>query len=104
MWTGPSGEELTSSSHVTVMDMLQSPPYTSVLVFNPVDDMDSGEYQCSITVSQASSNEALLPAVNSTTSFLNITGNVHEHITVNDTRYLSFLSCHCFLFQLFLNH
>ena len=97
VWTGPSGEELTGSSRITVMDMLQSPPYTSVLVFNPVDDMDSGEYQCNMTVSQASNNMAILPSMNSTTNFLNITGKVHVHITVNDNRYLSFHSCHCFI-------
>ena len=62
VWTGPSGVQLNSSSRITVMDMLQSPPYTSVLVFNPVDDVDSGEYQCNMTVSQASNNTAILPS------------------------------------------
>ena len=62
VWTGPSGVQLVSSSRITVMDMLQSPPYTSVLVFNPVDDVDSGEYQCNMTVSQNNSNTAILPS------------------------------------------
>ena len=69
VWTGPSGEQLTNSSHVTVMDMLQSSPqaYTSVVVFDQVDDTDSGDYQCNITVSPADNNIAVLPAINITT-------------------------------------
>ena len=65
VWTGPSGEQLTSSSHITVMDMLHSSPYTSVVVFDQVDDTDSGDYQCNITVSPADNN--VLPAMNITT-------------------------------------
>ena len=67
VWTGPSGEQLTSSSHITVMDMLHSSPYTSVVVFDQVDDTDSGDYQCNITVSPADNNVAVLPAMNITT-------------------------------------
>ena len=66
VWTGPSGEQLTNSSHITVMDMLHSSPYTSVVVFDQVDDTDSGDYQCNITVSPADKNIAVLPAVNVT--------------------------------------
>ena len=73
VWTGPSGEQLTSSSHITVMDMLHSSPYTSVVVFDQVDDTDSGDYQCNITVSQASNNPNILPSMSSATSNLNIT-------------------------------
>ena len=75
MWTGPSGEQLTStsSSHITVMDMLHSSPYTSVLVFDQVDDTDSGDYQCNITVSQASNNPNILPSMSNATNSLNIT-------------------------------
>ena len=78
VWTGPSGVQLNSSSHITVMDMLQSPPYTSVLVFNPVDDVDSGEYQCNMTVSQNNNNTAILPSMNSSNITIEITG-LHCH-------------------------
>ena len=43
----PNGEYnytyLTSSSNdrITIVDMLQSAPYTSVLMFDPADDMDT---------------------------------------------------------------
>ena len=82
VWTGPSGEQLTSSSHITVMDMLHSSPYTSVVVFDQVDDTDSGDYQCNITVSPADNNAAVLPATSSTTDFLNVTiaGNQHRQL------------------------
>ena len=73
VWTGPSGEQLTNSSHITVMDMLHSSPYTSVVVFDQVDDTDSGDYQCNITVSQASNSSNILPSMSSATSNLNIT-------------------------------
>ena len=76
VWTGPSGEQLTNSSHITVMDMLHSSPYTSVVVFDQVDDTDSGDYQCNITVSPADSNTMILSSMSSATSNLNITGEV----------------------------
>ena len=74
VWTGPSGEQLTNSSRITVMDMLHSSPYTSVVVFDQVDDTDSGDYQCNITVSQADNNTMVLSSMSSATSHLNITG------------------------------
>ena len=77
VWTGPSGEQLTNSPHITVMDMLHSSPYTSVVVFDQVDDTDSGDYQCNITVSPADNNTLILSSVSSATSYLNITGEVH---------------------------
>ena len=73
VWTGSSGEHLTSSSHITVMDMLHSSPYTSVVVFDQVDDTDSGDYQCNITVSPASNNPNILPSLSNATNNLNIT-------------------------------
>ena len=76
VWTGPSGEQLTNSSHITVMDMLHSSPYTSVVVFDQVDDTDSGDYQCNITVSPADNNTMVLTSMSSATSYLNITGKV----------------------------
>ena len=77
VWTGPSGEQLTNSSHITVMDMLHSSPYTSVVVFDQVDDTDSGDYQCNITVSPADSN--VLSAMNITTIQLSVTGIIEIH-------------------------
>ena len=74
VWTGPSGEQLTNSSHITVMDMLHSSPYTSVVVFDQVNDTDSGDYQCDITVSSANNN--VLPAMGSTTVQLTVTGTI----------------------------
>ena len=71
VWTGPSGEQLTNSS---VMDMLHSSPYTSVVVFDQVNDTDSGDYQCDITVSSADNN--VLPAMGSTTVQLTVTGTI----------------------------
>ena len=73
VWTGPSGEQLTSSSRITVMDMLHSSPYTSVVVFDQVDDTDSGDYQCNIIVSQNSNNPNILPSMISANNNLNIT-------------------------------
>ena len=75
VWTGPSGEQLTNSSHITVMDMLHSSPYTSVVVF---DQVDSGDYQCNITISPADNN--VLPAMGSTTIQLTVTGTAILYI------------------------
>ena len=77
MWIAPNGEQLTSSSsndRITIVDMLQSAPYTSVLMFDPADDMDTGDYQCTMTVVQNSSQPLLLPSSNNATTNLNITG------------------------------
>ena len=63
MWIAPNGEQLTSSSsndHITIVDMLQSAPYTSVLMFDPADDMDTRDYQCNITVVDNYSNQTLI--------------------------------------------
>ena len=76
------------------MDMLHSSPYTSVVVFDQVDDTDSGDYQCNITVSPADSNTMILSSVSSATSYLNITGKVHadNYILVHFYRWPQFLA------------
>ena len=76
VWTGPSGEQLTNTSRVTIIDMFQSSPYQSVIVFDPVDDQDSGQYHCNFTI--ASNNTAVLPVMNSAT--LIITGEMKNLI------------------------
>ena len=77
MWIAPNGEQLTSSSsndRITIVDMLQSAPYTSVLMFDPADDMDTGDYQCNVTVVDNSSQPLILPSSTTATTNLNITG------------------------------
>ena len=75
MWIAPNGEQLTSSSsndRITIVDMLQSAPYTSVLMFDPADDMDTGDYQCAVTVAQNSGQSLILPSSNTATTNVNI--------------------------------
>ena len=72
VWTGPSGAQLENSSRITIVNVLQSPPYTSMLMFDPVDDVDSGDYQCNISVTF--SNSRVLSSSNSSNVTLNITG------------------------------
>ena len=82
MWIAPNGEQLTSSSsndHITIVDMLQSAPYTSVLMFDPADDMDTGDYQCNVTVVDNSNQTLILPSSNNATTNLNVTGTVNVH-------------------------
>ena len=77
MWIAPNGEQLTSSSsndRITIVDVLQSAPYTSVLMFDPADDMDTGDYQCNVTVVDNSSQPLILPSSTTATTNLNITG------------------------------
>ena len=76
------------------MDMLHSSPYTSVVVFDQVDDTDSGDYQCNITVLPADSNTMILSAISSATSYLNITGEVYtgNYILVHFYRWPQFLA------------
>ena len=63
VWIGPSGDQLTDASRVTLMNSSHSSsPYDSVVVFHPVDDSDEGSYQCRITVVSAT-NGSVLPAV-----------------------------------------
>ena len=80
VWTygGPSGEQLTNSSHITVIDMLHSSPYTSVVLFDQVDGTDSGEYWYRITFSQADSNVPARLVI--TRIQLTVTGTIiHEY-------------------------
>ena len=77
MWIVPNGEQLTSSSsndRITIVDMLQSAPYTSVLMFDPADDMDTGDYQCKASVVDNSNQTLILPSSNTITTSLNVTG------------------------------
>ena len=77
MWIAPNGEQLTSSSsndRITIVDMLQSAPYTSVLMFDPADDMDTGDYQCNITVVQNNNQPLIIPSSNNATFNLNVSG------------------------------
>ena len=77
MWIAPNGEQLTSSSSndcITIVDMLQSAPYTSVLMFDPADDMDTGDYQCNVTVVDNSGQPLILPSSTDVTTNHNITG------------------------------
>ena len=77
MWIAPNGEQLTSSSssdRITIVDMLQSAPYTSVLMFDPADDMDTGDYQCNVTVAQDNNQTLILPSSANATTSLNIPG------------------------------
>ena len=96
MWIAPNGEQLTSSSsndRITIVDMLQSAPYTSVLMFDPADDMDTGDYQCNVTVVPNSMETLILAGSNSVTTNLNVTGT-------------KFCTCSCiplFFPQCFLN-
>ena len=79
MWIAPNGEQLTSSSsndRIIIVDMLQSAPYTSVLMFDPADDMDTGDYQCNVTVMRATNQPFLLPSSRNMTTYLNVTGTV----------------------------
>ena len=78
MWIAPNGEQLTSSSsndRITIVDMLQSAPYTSVLMFDPADDMDTGDYQCNVTVVDNSNQPLILPSSpTAIKDFLSISG------------------------------
>lgn len=84
VWIGPHGElgehgmQMTKRSfgRITVVDMTQSSPYTSMLVFDPADDIDTGDYQCNVSVSptDTATNVNVLPSVNSTAINLNVTG------------------------------
>ena len=57
--------------------MLQSAPYTSVLMFDPADDMDTGNYRCTITGMQNSYQPFIIGSSGPTvTTNLNITGQV----------------------------
>lgn len=84
VWIGPHGElgehgeQMTkrSFSRITVSDMTQSLPYTSVVMFDPADDIDTGDYQCNVSVSTANNVANVLSSVNSTAIYLNITGEI----------------------------
>ena len=78
MWIAPNGEQLTSSSsndRITIVDMLQSAPYTSLLMFDPADDIDTGDYQCNVTVADNSNKTLILPSSpTAIKAFLNVSG------------------------------
>ena len=95
MWIAPNGEQLTSSSsndRITIVDMLQSAPYTSVLMFDPADDMDTGDYQCNVTIVQNSNQTLILPSSNNVTINVNFSGiYMYKLCNVNTFHYLSAL-------------
>ena len=64
-----------------VVNMLQSAPYTSVLMFDPADDKDTGKYYCNITVLQNSGQPLILPSSTIATTNLNIAGLSFFNIT-----------------------
>ena len=79
VWTGPDRQQLASGSNsrITIVDMLQSEPYSSTLMFTPADDTDTGttgKYWCSINIESANNNANVLPSMNNATEVLNITG------------------------------
>lgn len=81
VWIGPNGEhgeQMTKRSfgRITVADMTQSSPYTSMVMFDPADDIDTGDYQCNVSVSTANNVANVLSSVNSTAIYLNITGEL----------------------------
>ena len=91
VWGGPRREQLTSSSHITAMDMFESSTYTSVIVFDRVDDTDNGDYQCNITVSPADSNTAVLPAIGTMVIQLTVTGTIIHEYYIHKPSYNLFL-------------
>ena len=109
MWIAPNGEQLTNNSNdrITIVDMLQSAPYTSVLMFDPADDMDTGDYQCNVTVEQNINQPLILPSINNATSNINIMGEL-KCIDVTSFRLLHYFVLHnvcaycVLLMQLFL--
>ena len=105
MWIAPNGEQLTSSSsndRITIVDMLQSAPYTSVLMLDPADDMDTGDYQCNITVMDNSNQTLILPSSPTATKiFLNVSGLPfyilwdQSYIDTFYTMYIVHCTCSC---------
>ena len=80
VWIGRNGEQLNSSSSdlITVTDMYESEPYTSVLTFDPADNINSGNYQCLVNVVQDNSNLNVLPAMSNATVNLSISGELYH--------------------------
>ena len=83
VWIGPNGVlgehgmQMTKHSfgRITVVDMTQSSPYTSMVMFDPADDIDTGDYHCNVSVSPDNAAN-VLPSVNSTAINLNVTGEL----------------------------
>ena len=74
VWTGPSGDQFISNlSRVSIINMLQSPPYQSVIVFAPIHDQEIGQYHCNVTIEQASGTTQILPAESSANIDLTMT-------------------------------
>ena len=61
---------------ITIVNMLESAPYTSVLMIDPADDMDTGSYHhCYARVLQNSGQPLILSSYYQyATTYLNITG------------------------------
>ena len=69
VWTGPSRDQFNSnSSRVSIINMLQSSPYQSVIVFDPVYNQDSGQYYCNVTIT--SNDIAVLPVMYGATAII----------------------------------
>ena len=43
-------------------------------MFEPADDMDTGDYQCNVTVAQDNNQTLILPSLATATTSLNVSG------------------------------
>ena len=86
-WIAPSGSQIMNTSHVTVLPIStvgSTHLYRSVLVFDPIDNLDKGNYTCSVSVD--SRNPSLHGGSSNTAVYsLDVLSKlcvVHTHITL----------------------
>ena len=64
VWTGPDIKELSSGPRINITNAVNStPPYVSELTISPLDAaVDSGGYNCTVTVTPRSGRESFVSA------------------------------------------
>lgn len=85
-WIAPSGSQVTDTNRVTVLPITalgSTYLYSSVLVFDPIDSSDKGNYTCSVSVD--SRDPSLYGGSSNIAVFsLDVLGklHIHTHITI----------------------
>lgn len=73
-WSAPNGSQVTNTNRITSFPIaaVGSKMYRSAVVFAPVDDIDMGQYTCSVFV--AGRNPLYGASNNSASQYLNVLG------------------------------
>ena len=80
-WTGPDGTQVINSTRTTILPLMEvaSYMYRSVLMFDPIDDSDKGNYSCSVSV-QSRNPSLYVGSMNSEFINMNVLSEFNQNL------------------------